>query len=473
MVVAAFPPFNLALLVFVALVPWLISLKSTDPKGALRSGLTFGFLFWLGQAYFVVPFVHRWTGSSGLALVPWLLMAVVGMTYFALAAWAIQRCWANDRVWLIPLVWAAIEAGRASLPGLGFPWGLLATPLSVVPEIIQSAAVGTIYLVSAGVCLANLAVAQMLSGGPPRQVLRMASVVLALGLLSLVRWGQPIEGQRKVVTIAQPGVDMAFGDPTQEPAKLADAVGRAFGSAALQGSDLVVLPEGLTSGGDSMPPATPFRIPADAPPVLFGGQRGSGPVYQSAFAYDGDWEVVDKTRLVAFGEYVPFREKLPFLQAFNLPGADLVPGERVGLVELGGLEIGPVICFEALFHDVAQQQSRLGARLLAVMSIDDWYMDSRAHEQLLAASVFRAVENQLPVVRSASLGISASIDARGNIRGRAPEKQWAALRAEVIVPESSEAPIYRGLFPWLCGLALFAVIFEPWMRGGEKQKAKK
>ena len=46
---AAFPPFNLSLLVFVALAPWIASLKAASGWGAFRSGYLFGLLFWLGQ----------------------------------------------------------------------------------------------------------------------------------------------------------------------------------------------------------------------------------------------------------------------------------------------------------------------------------------------------------------------------------------------------------------------------------------
>ena len=38
----AFPPAGLVLLVFVAVAPWLASLRTTDGRGAIKSGAWFG-----------------------------------------------------------------------------------------------------------------------------------------------------------------------------------------------------------------------------------------------------------------------------------------------------------------------------------------------------------------------------------------------------------------------------------------------
>jgi apolipoprotein N-acyltransferase len=103
-----------------------------------------------------------------------------------------------------------------------------------------------------------------------------------------------------------------------------------------------------------------------------GGKRPDGDkTYQTAFAYDGTWSSADKTRLVVFGEYVPFRD-LPLLSNFHLPAGDLSPAKQLNTVKVDGMTIGPLLCFEGVFPDLGERHQRLGAQILVQMSIDDW-----------------------------------------------------------------------------------------------------
>src|SRR5687768_3915863 len=164
LMLAAFPPFNLSLLVFVALAPWFVSLRKTTGWGAFRSGYVFGFVFLLVSMSWLQPLAYRWTGSMALSLVPAILAPLIGGFYFSLLAWLIRYCWLRNWPWMIPIVWSGVEVFRSYCPGLAFPWGLLGTPLWSLPALIQLAWFGTIFLVSGWVALGNVFVAQLLSG---------------------------------------------------------------------------------------------------------------------------------------------------------------------------------------------------------------------------------------------------------------------------------------------------------------------
>jgi apolipoprotein N-acyltransferase len=403
LLLAAFPPTNLVFLVFVALAPWIVSLKGATNWGAFRSGYLFGLLFMLGQMAWLQSLTNHWVHNFGLSLVPWLLSALIAGFYFAAAGWLIRLCWNQNRPWLIPLAWAGIEVFRSFVPGLAFPWGLAATPLWPMPILIQTAFYGTIYFVSAWVVLGNVAFALMLTGRRYQGLRNYVTVWVVLLALSLVRYSDVPQGRKTTVAVGQPGVDMAFGDPQLRQASLERNLKALVTTAAERKVELLVLPEGLTQASGVMPPDVPFEIPKGLN-VLFGGQRGTGPVYQSAFAYDGKWRYADKMRLVVFGEYVPGRNWIPFLSKFDLPEGDLTPSSKVSAIEVGDLRVGPLLCFEGLFADIAQRQVENGAQLLAVMSVDDWYVGTAAPAQLKCAAVWRAVETGLPVVRSATRG---------------------------------------------------------------------
>lgn len=450
----AFPA--LRWVVFVGLVPWFYTLRNLNSKESLKSGFWFGVFYYAMQMSWLYPFILKWTHNFFLPILPVLLVGILGGFYFSIIGWLIQRSYHIGWHLMVPLMWAVGEILRSFAPAVAFPWGLIASPLSVFPTLIQHAALGGIFLVSAWVVLVNVLIVQLLLKKP---IWKELSIVLLFLGFSLQRYFHPpLETIEKKIMLGQTGVDMAYTPPYQMQHEIKVQVDKIFEVAQQQQSDLLILPEGLTQGGDTIPPYISF---SSLPPVptIFGGVRGTKPSYQSCFAYEnGKWEYADKTRLVIFGEYVPFREYLTFLKGFRLPGGDLVPGDRVKAFEINGMRVGPLLCFEGLFPEIAYQQTLNDANLLAVMSMDDFYMDTLAIEQLAEASVWRAVESGLPLVRCGSEGVTMAIDSRGNVLKRAPLKVFDPLLVTVKIPKCSDAFPYRWMFIYVSVLAPIAVV---------------
>ncbi len=460
LVLLAFPPFNFGLLVFVALVPWLISLRETNGRQAWKSGYFFGCLMGLGQLYMLGTLTYNWTGSLAFGLLPWLIAALAYGVYFGWVGVLISKCWARGWYWLIPVVWAGMEVFRSYIPVFAFPWGLLATPLWPLTPVVQSAHYGLIFLVSAWAVVLNLIVAMLMEGDGYKRVRPLAWAFVAVTLLSLYRYSQPETGEKFVVTAGQPGVDLAFGPARTRPEDLRATIQPILDKADTDGTQLVVLPEGIADAR-RMPPVTPFTPGRTA--VLVGARRGASPTYQSALTYDKVWRYADKTRLVIFGEFVPGRDHFPFIaSALRLPTGDMSAGtEGTRSIEVAGITVGPVICFEALFPDIAYRQALNGSQLLAVISIDDWYMGTMAPDQLKAFSVWRSIETGLPLVRSASLGYSLITDSKGRILAQAPVKEARSLREELTLPAKSPMSPLSAAFPAAALFATFAIALTP------------
>jgi apolipoprotein N-acyltransferase len=462
---AAFPPLNLFPLIFVCLVPWIWFLKTSSKKGAFWSGYFLGFVLYLGQIEFFRPLVARWTDSAALGLVPWFVGAFIGAFYFAYTGIALRYCLQKRFYWGIPVVWAGVEVIRSYLPGLAFPWFILATPLWRVPQTMGVAFFGTIYLVSAWVVTLNVLLVLFMAKESVRQKIVLSSCFVVVLGVSIVWQLRDIKGNRVKIGVGQPGVDMAFGDPSTREQQLTNNVERLIDSARSQGVAFLALPEGVSESA-LYPPQPSFRLPNDLP-VLFGGRRGESPSYQTAFAYDrGAWSYADKSRLVVFGEYVPGRDYLPFLKNFKLPSGDLKAGEKVTALRIGGITVGPLLCFEGLFYDVSHQQSQNGAQVLAGMAIDDWYQGTTALEQLRVLAIWRAVETGLPVVRSVALGYSMAVDQKGNVIAAAPYGECVCLPAELTIEKTPLKNPARPWFPWASAaaalLAVCAAIRANW-----------
>ncbi len=462
---AAFPPLNLGLLVFVALVPWFISLMSPGARG-FRSGYLLGFIIVLFQMAFTRDLAYMVTKSIPLAIVPWIVCAFLGGFYFGALGAIFQRALARGWWWAVPLVWGGMEIFRSYIPGLAFPYFFIATPLWPYPVLIQHAYVGTIYLVGAWVVLINLLVVMFMQKVPMRTARPYAIAMLFFLVGSLIRFLTPIQGTSTTIVAGQPAVDLAFGDLDSRDQRLYGNVAYLYARAKEVNAALLVLPEGLAQGGISLPPRTPFTV-EPSQPVMFGARRyvmrGAIPgakesdtkIYQSAFAFDGkQWTYADKARLVVFGEYVPGRKFLPFLDAFKLPSGDLTPSDKTQSVTVNGMKVGPMICFEGLFWDVGQKQVENGAQLLAIMSNDDWYMGTSAPDQLRTSAVWRAIEADLPLVRAASRGYTMAVDQRGRVLREIPLDKPGALAVSLQIPESPTSMPTRPLIVWLLGLSL-------------------
>jgi apolipoprotein N-acyltransferase len=194
----------------------------------------------------------------------------------------------------------------------------------------------------------------------------------------------------------------------------------------------------------------------------------------------------DKRHRVVFGEYVPLRKELPFLQAFS-PYTDessIDAGLGPKIFHHAGFSISPLICYE----DTVPQLVRgvvAGAHLedgqqldvLVNVSNDGWFYESSEQPQHLVTSLFRAVETRTPLVRSANTGISAVIDGNGRIvepvayidgdtgdhtaitdrRGRLKKDNSAVLVADVPLDDRSSLYVQAG--DWFAGLCGASVIF--------------
>lgn len=463
----AFWPLNWFLLAFIAPAPLLWELSRRRAWSAWRAGLTYGFVFMVGQFWWLLHLTDRWVGSSTLGLLPIVIASFLSaLFWFAPMGWLISKCWRLDRPWLIPFVWSGVEIIRALCPALAYPWGIVGSTLSDVAPMIQLAWFGSVFAVSAWIVLPSVMIAASRAGMAIGRIQKLGLCFAALALLSVGRYLVPIRGEETLVVAGQPGVDWAF-DKTQaeweqhRQVHLAH-VGDIIADAANRRAKLLVLPEG--ANGNSQFPVHPDFALDPGLPTLFGSHRTvrQGETYQSAYLAEGRrYQWADKTRLVIFGEFVPGRDVIPFLDKFDLPTGDVLASTNVVNLRAKEMTIAPLICFEALFPDIAYHHARMGADIVAILSIDDWFAETAAMEQLRSGAVFRAVETGMPVVRSAQTGYSMVVDQRGNVLGQAPLNEMASVPAKVKI--KGEGPfVFLPLFPAVAlGSLIYAALAKP------------
>ena len=143
--------------------------------------------------------------------------------------------------------------------------------------------------------------------------------------------------------------------------------------------------------------------------------------FNSAFLVTPDGQLTNvyhKRKLVIFGEYIPLVHWLPFIKYLTPITGSFTPGDKPVTFELGDLHVNaaPLICFEDTFPGAASASAKDDVDFLVNLTNDGWFGDSAAQWQHLATAVFRAVENNLPLIRCANNGITCWIDAHGRVR---------------------------------------------------------
>jgi apolipoprotein N-acyltransferase len=140
--------------------------------------------------------------------------------------------------------------------------------------------------------------------------------------------------------------------------------------------------------------------------------------YNSAVMINEEGRLVvqyDKIRLLPFGEYVPLPRWLPGVNMVPVMVGDFTPGAQYPLMPLGNARAGIFICFESAFPSIARRFADAGADVLINISNDGYLGPTPVMRQHLANAIFRAVENERPVVRVTNTGITAFISPRGEV----------------------------------------------------------
>jgi apolipoprotein N-acyltransferase len=143
--------------------------------------------------------------------------------------------------------------------------------------------------------------------------------------------------------------------------------------------------------------------------------------YNSMYLISRAGEIVGQYRkiaLVPFGEYEPLQGIVPWPTIIAAATGSHLPGDTFTVFTLNAVPFSSVICWEIVFPDLVRRFVQGGARFLVNASNEAWFAGSALSEQMLAITVFRAVENRAAIARSSNLGISAIIDPQGRITHR-------------------------------------------------------
>ena len=179
--------------------------------------------------------------------------------------------------------------------------------------------------------------------------------------------------------------------------------------------------------------------------ILFGVNRldkEKNRVKNSMVIVNKNLEIISeyhKQKLVPFGEFLPFEKilkKIGLKKITEGHGSFLKGNKQENLI-INELNILPLICYEIIFTKFTQLSSP-ETNLIINISEDGWFGNSIGPHQHFAKAIFRAIEQNSFLVRSANKGASAIISNKGEIIKKLDKNEAGNIELEVPLIKSEK-----------------------------------
>jgi len=485
----------LQIVIITLLYLWLMRTKGC--KSALLTGWAFGFGHFVTGVWWLYVSMHFYGGLP--ALLAWTALALLALLLgffpaLAAAVWSYgislmetgKRCpslQAGYRAVIFASAWALGEWLRGTL-FTGLPW--LASGYAQVDGPLAGFAplagvYGTGWVLALVAALLAQALCAIARRHPARAIAPVCAAALCLvAALALARisWTRPA-GAPISVRLLQGNVpqDMKF-----DPANILRELDTLQQALTAKPADLVVTPETavpipLVQVPFSFTSSLQHFADTTGTSILFGavgatltpsgqmirytnslfGIRPHDDAAQGYFRYD-------KHHLVPFGEFVPWGFHW-FVQMMYIPQGDFARGHAVQApFAVRGHFVSVDICYEDLFgEEIARniRHNRVQPTILVNASNLGWFGNTIALDQHLQIARMRTLETGRPMLQATNTGITAVIDARGQVRAKLRPFTVGALDATVqgmtgLTPyvRSGNAPVL--LVSLLCLMAALA-----------------
>lgn len=209
-------------------------------------------------------------------------------------------------------------------------------------------------------------------------------------------------------------------------------------------------------------------------------------------SYNSAVQIIPNQKVEVYhkGKLVPGVEIFPYMSVFkpllgdamiNLGGTVASLGtdkERVAFSNpYNKGKIAPIICYESIYGEFVTDYVKKGANFLGIMTNDSWWGVTEGHKQLLSYARMRAIETRREIVRAANSGISAHINAKGEILEDTFYGDQTTLFAKVNLYEGETFYVRTGDF--LSRISIFAFGFLlfyfliKWFQNKMKKENKK
>lgn len=467
------PPFNLSFLAWIALVPFIIGCRMNEKIWpTILAAYIISLCYWLGNLYWLILV----TIPGGIAFCIYIAL------YWPILAVSLRYC--SQRkipLWFsLPVLIVGAEAFQGWI-FKGFDWRYLGHSQYANITIIQIADIFGAGGISFLIAMVNGLVADLIIHSRKKQFLRSANLIgvllTVLAVSAAIFYGRYRISQTADFLQAGPKIGVVQSNVPVQAGQEVEPDEISFLNLLFDSRDclikakpqLIIWPETMVEAvlDDSYlklmsedDTAKIFhnallRHSNEGVYLLIGAFASDAELadekiklntqYNTAFLYEPNQttrrQQYNKIHLVPFGEYIPFRNALPFLYRYLMAltpydyDYTLNAGDEYTIFKIKAgqqtYKFGVMICYEDTVPEIAQKLTLGGYKYnkdkqidwLVNISNDGWFVRQKKDkikstvelEQHMAICVFRAVENRVPIARSVNTGISCFIDSLGRI----------------------------------------------------------
>jgi apolipoprotein N-acyltransferase len=327
------------------------------------------------------------------------------------------------------------------------------------------------------------------------------SLVITSGILLLFALiyghytiSQPITGQPIKLSLVQGNIEQGKKWDPRYAREIMDTYSKLTQEALKHQPDLVIWPETATPGSITLDSRLYAEISdivrSTETPLLLGSAQyrkfeGKGPIElkysNSAYLIHRETEIIknqryDKIRLFPFGEYLPYKEIIPWSLIGVSDSDNYMSGKEFTVFSLTPFRFGVTICWENLFPDLFRHFIRNGAQFMINITNEARFGETAAPYQLVSISIFRAVENRVFVIRCANTGVSCIINPYGRILDRVKDEKGkdifvrGVMSGQVIPLESKTIYTrYGDILVWVALIGAAGFLTVAWWRSRAKR----
>lgn len=391
-----------------------LTTKYRDKNEALLSGYLFGLghysssLYWFSNALLVQADQFAWLIPFAILIIPSILAI-----YFVVVSWVTHKFQnLSARRYLAFCTLITITEylkGNIIIP---FPWNNLPYVLANWDNMLQA----SFYLNQLTITFFLVFFSSLLSTLNLKRILVVVTFFLSLHLFGEWRLKSSTPSYtNNTIRIVQPNFAVHhFGNhnlQTKQLSILAVLTNQGI-SEELKG---VIWPESafpyLTGYGSyrlkilgSLAPKNGYLITGSDTYDLHGRY------YNSIIAVNESWMIAkrhDKKYLVPFGEYIPFRDLIPFVEKIAYGMGEFTKGSTYNNYDEKDefLHFVALVCYEIIFP--LSENDAENAKWIINVTNDAWFGKSIGPYQHLAMAKYKSAEYGIPIVRVANTGISA------------------------------------------------------------------